>query len=135
MGFSIGMPSLCIYDLYGCYHVTLTKYNYTAAEQYCSSMAAILATPRTAPENACAWDEAAAVSSSNYFWIGYRGGMTLDSLVGADGKGNTSFTNWKTGEPHLSNADNCVGLYSGDGLWYDLVSCGFTMYALCQAQN
>ena len=101
--------------------------------EYCSDMGAIMATPRTAAENECANDVAAAVLINYFFWIGYRGGRTAKSLVGADGAA-MSFTNWNTawGEPYLAAADNCVYLYSGIGRWGDF-ECHNTFRVLCQA--
>ena len=98
-------------------------------------MGGILATPRSAPENTCAKDVAYAVSGGNYgFWLGYRGGTTADSFVGADG-GGMHFTNWNTPyEPGLDHSDNCVYLYSANGLWIDY-KCQNAAYVLCQAQN
>ena len=75
-----------------CYHAKRTSYNYTAAEQYCSDMGGILATPRTQEQNTCAKDVAAA-AGNDYFWLGYRNN-TVNSFAGADGEGAMSFTNW-----------------------------------------
>ena len=63
-----------------------TKYSHTKAEQYCGSMGAILATPRTAGEDECAWSAPAATGYHSYFWLGYRGGQTQESVVGVDGE-------------------------------------------------
>ena len=118
-----------------CYHAVATTHTYSAAEQYCSGMGAILATPRTAAENECAKDVANAVVSGGVFWIGYRGGNTADSFVGADG-GTMNFSNWypSAGEPDLDYTDNCVYLHSGNGLWADY-GCQSTRPVLCQTQN
>ena len=111
-----------------------TKYTYTKAVEYCSNLGAILATPRTAAENTCAKDVAAAAGAYK-FWLGYRGSNTAGSFVGADGGDAMSYANWNTpGEPGLTDADNCVILDAGNGLWRD-ESCGSGFDVICQAQN
>ena len=107
---------------------------YTEAESKCASLGAHLVTPRTAEESACATD----VAGSSAVWLGFRGGRTEESFVGADGRGPITYTNWRDGEPNLlSDGDNCVAHWPSTrygGHWLDF-SCGNEQKTMCQMKD
>ena len=121
-----------------CYHAVMLFHNFAAAEEYCAGMGATLATPRSSAENECVNGEASAASKHNIFWIGYSGGDTADSFVGADGGGAMTYSNWYTdgnGKPDLDDAVNCVVMFANVPPWggtWAVLGCHYTRYFVCQ---
>ena len=107
------------------------------AEAHCAALDAHPVSPRSAEQGACLTASAArATAPSGYTWMGFRGGRTAESLVGADGCGPITYSNWQLngdGEPDLRHDDNCVD-FNSDGLWHD-GSCAYRDYVLCQLRN
>ena len=105
---------------------------YHEAESSCANLGAHLATPRTAEENDCI---AADVEGEQWarFWLGYRGGRSEESFVGADASGPITYNNWGTDEPALERDDNCAAI-GETGVWYDQ-PCDVARFFTCQLKN
>ena len=117
-----------------CYHLGPSPLTYAAAEAYCESVGAHLATPRSLPENDCVWKLVENEVGSSGGWLGYSGGTSDTSPhQGADGQGAPdSYTNWADSQPGYEN--ECVMLiyYAGGYKWIDRTNCQDFWPTVCQ---
>ena len=98
------------------------------AEAACAGLGAHLVTPRTEQENECAEDVARTYSQ----WLGYRGGRTEESFIGADGCGPITYSNWDANQPILYAVVLNCAFIGGEGLWFTIPCSLLNKFALCQ---
>ncbi|XP_066536557.1 macrophage mannose receptor 1-like [Hoplias malabaricus] len=119
-----GLCSLC-FCVTRQFYVVNEKKNWNKAQKYCREKYTDLATIESQEEMAAV--KTVLNGTQGHFLIGLRQNETTLTWVWSDGS-NSSFRDWKNGEPNNHGSDNCVELQSENKYMWNDLTC-YTSYS------
>ncbi|XP_076091117.1 perlucin-like [Mytilus galloprovincialis] len=117
-----------------CFFFSTEAFNWLDAESSCRAHNARLAEVQSKAQSDYLINMSISVGPGQSYWLGARDDIIEGTWIWASTDEVVTYTNWFPGEPNGVRGENCLHMYTGEGLKWNDVRCTYTNRFICEKE-